>query len=183
MLRPIVICCLSLVWRDQDWRNVSVPICIHLDPHMHTDNFILHLRSHIFSPTLNAVMVNQFIHSFTQSLIHSWNIHSVLYCVRNRPSRTQLQYYPSVLMTHFFSKGHHTLRIVIHPKCKSVCFIPLLKILQWLRLLLGLLNVKYKLLHHLPLLPSQPHLLAHLPRASSQTQPTSGPQGPACLLF
>lgn len=100
----------------------------------------VHSLWHIYHPcqvscsvpcwTVDWLVDQPFIHSFMKYLFHPCTVLGI----DLQDSNCIL---PFSSVAHVSSKGHLMLQRAIHPRCKSVCFIPLLKILQWLPLLLG----------------------------------------------
>lgn len=131
-LHSVVNCCCHLSDEIQDWNT-----CQHSTMHL---LWPLWMHRCIYPPflvpcvqpcaTMVDWLVDQFIHSFMKYFFSPYTVLGIDLQESN-------YILPFSSVAHFSSKGHLTLQRVIHPRCKSGCFIPFIRILQWLSLFLG----------------------------------------------
>ena len=127
------LCCqllLPFVWWDSRLEYMSA---FHYAFTLALVNAQMYIPS-ISSPMCSALCYNgwlivQFIHSFMKYFFSSYTVLGIDLQESN-------YILPFSSVAHFSSKGHLTLQRVIYPRCKSGCFIPFIRILQWLSLFL-----------------------------------------------
>lgn len=166
MLTIVIICLMRFKIED-----ASVFWCVFTLTLTDSQIALSSVSSPLFSVLSQAIdcCVDQFIHSLMQYSFSSctwpgWSMKKQATCF-------------SVLIAHFSSKDHPTCQMVIDPKWKCVCFIPLNSSMTSfaLRIKSRLLNAKYTRLLTQPVLLSLAHLLASLLLQSCKLSPLQIP--------
>ena len=166
MIIVVIICLMRFKIED-----VSVFWCVFTLTLTDSQIALSSVSSPLFSILSQAIdcCVDQFIHSLMKYSFSSctglgWTMKNQATCY-------------SVLIAHFSSKDHPTCQMVIYPKWKCVCFIPLNSsvISFTLRIKSRLLNAKCTRLLTQPVLLSLAHLLAFLLLLSCKPSPLQIP--------